>query len=175
MPRSKTRAAARPRDPSPAPSHASHSSHDEMVLSGLETSAWFPFFILAFASLGAFFSLVAYAFPYVQAGDYRFAPLLLAGVGGMVLSPVIGHVLSTWVLGLTDGVGGWLLHPVAPQDADEDAGVARGLVFVLVLLVGVVAYLAVTVRDLRAETATLRREIAYVALRDAQAHEKGWF
>ncbi|BEI86989.1 hypothetical protein CcaverHIS002_0703350 [Cutaneotrichosporon cavernicola] len=132
MPRTKK---SHRRDPSPSHSHSSDSSHtasaNDMALSGIATSAWFPFFILAFASLGSFFTVVAWTFPFVQAGDYRFEK--------------------------------------------EDAGVARGLVLVLVVLLGVVAYLVVVVRNLGAETATLRREIAYVALRDAQAHEKGWF
>ncbi|BEI94761.1 uncharacterized protein CcaverHIS019_0703420 [Cutaneotrichosporon cavernicola] len=176
MPRTKK---SHRRDPSPSHSHSSDSSHtasaNDMALSGIATSAWFPFFILAFASLGSFFTVVAWTFPFVQAGDYRFVPLLLAGIGGMILSPMIGLLLSNMVLEATDCVGRWLLHPLPPTQEKEDAGVARGLVLVLVVLLGVVAYLVVVVRNLGAETATLRREIAYVALRDAQAHEKGWF
>ncbi|BEJ02536.1 hypothetical protein CcaverHIS631_0703310 [Cutaneotrichosporon cavernicola] len=148
MPRTKK---SHRRDPSPSHSHSSDSSHtasaNDMALSGIATSAWFPFFILAFASLGSFFTVVAWTFPFVQAGDYR--PRIVLGVG--------------------------FFTPLPPTQEKEDAGVARGLVLVLVVLLGVVAYLVVVVRNLGAETATLRREIAYVALRDAQAHEKGWF
>ncbi|GMK60078.1 hypothetical protein CspeluHIS016_0902950 [Cutaneotrichosporon spelunceum] len=170
MPRSKK---SPRRSPFPSPAAPKEAEEKEMVLSGLKTSSWFPFFFLAFACLGAFFSIVAWSFPYVQNGDYRYVPLLLAGIGGMILSPVIGHFLSTAVLECTDTVGRWLLHSIKQED--EDAGMARGLVFVLAVLVAVLVWLVVMVRDLCAETATLRREIAYVALRDAQAHESKWF
>lgn len=181
MPRSKTKAPASDRMPSPAPSHESQRETNVMVLSeGLDTSAWFPFFILAFASLAACFAVVAWSLPSVQAGDYRYLPVTLAGVVGMVLSPVIGHFLSTCVLAFTDSIGRSLLSPLAPAEGEgkDDAGVARALVLVLAVLLGVVAWLVMEVRGLRAEAATLRREIAYVALRDAAAHEgtgKGWF
>lgn len=183
MPLSKTKAATRTRSRSRSPSSspttttAAHANTDAMVLSGIETSAWFPFFLLAFGSLAFFVTIVAKALPFVKAGDYRFVPVLLGGVLGMVLSPVIGHFLSTCVLAVTDSIGRALISPAAPEveEGEDGRGIARPLVLVLAMLLGVVGWLVVEVHGLRAEAATLRKEIAYVSLRDAAAHEKSWF
>lgn len=167
----------KPKSTKPPPATKATEDSNVMVLSeGLATSAWFPFFILAFATLGATFSLVAWSLPRVRAGEYYLIPVLLAGVAGMVLSPVIGHFLNTCVLAAVDAVGRWILSPLVEED-EEERGVARGLVAILLGLVAAVGWLAVEVWRLKREAGVLRAEIAYVAMRDAAAHaeHKGWF
>lgn len=81
----------------------------EIVLSEtLNVGEVFPFFLLAFAALGAGFLLTATSAPLVKQ-DWTQVPVLIAGISMMLLSPLIGYSLSLGVWKVTGKIGYKLL------------------------------------------------------------------
>ncbi|RSH77110.1 uncharacterized protein EHS24_003739 [Apiotrichum porosum] len=75
-------------------SHHSHDPDADDASTTLDLSSVFPFFLLAFASLGTGFLLVSWAHPLLESDPLRAVPALVLGIASMILSPVIGYYLS---------------------------------------------------------------------------------
>lgn len=79
-----------------------------MLSETLEIGEVFPFFLLAFAALGAGFLLTAWSAPRVKQ-DWSAVPVLILGISAMLLSPLIGYSLSLGVWKVAGKAGGKFL------------------------------------------------------------------
>lgn len=116
-------------------------THDGEV-TGLTLDTWFPFCFLVFGCIIASAVAIAWAGGQIKQGNYLALPVLLLGLAGILLSPVLAHYLN---LGVWYVLGG------------------KGLFFLglgVVVLGGVVGWLWVEVSVLREVVEELRGELA---------------
>lgn len=124
-------------------------SESEIVLSEtLDIGDVFPFFLLAFAALGAGFLLTAWSAPRVK-HDWTAVPVLILGISAMLLSPLIGYSLSLGVWTVAGKLGAKVLV----------AGI--GSVFIAALV-----HQSLEIKDLREQVEKLHGEVW--AIRHAQ-------
>jgi hypothetical protein len=115
----------------------------EIVLSEtLDIGDVFPFFILAFAALGAGFVLTAWSAPRVKS-DWSAVPVLILGISAMLLSPLIGYSLS---------LGVW---KVAGKAGPKLIATAIGCVFIAALV-----HQNLEIKDLQSQLEQIRGEIS---------------
>lgn len=115
----------------------------EIVLSEtLDVGDVFPFFILAFAALGAGFLLTAWSAPRIKT-DWTAVPVLILGISAMLLSPLIGYSLS---LGIWKVVG---------NSGPKLIATALGCVFIAALV-----HQNLEIKELQSQLEQMRGEIS---------------
>lgn len=114
----------------------------EIVLSEtLDIGEVFPFFLLAFAALGAGFLLTAWSAPRVKQ-DWSAVPVLILGISAMLLSPLIGYSLSLGIWKVAGKAGGKLVIT------------AIGCVFIAALV-----HQSLEIKGLQSQVEQLRSEV----------------